>query len=89
MKSFLQFVHIIMNVCCETFHMLQVEENRKYRMHINGDLMFKSDYMTSRSVFGSVELKKGRYVLIPTTKDAGVTGKFMLRLYTSSPASSK
>ncbi|KAL4216640.1 Calpain-6 [Mactra antiquata] len=71
------------------FQIMKVEENRLYRVHINGDLMFKSDYVKSRSVFGAVELKKGRYVLIPTTKDAGETGKFMLRLYTSSPASSK
>ncbi|XP_045183793.2 calpain-5-like isoform X2 [Mercenaria mercenaria] len=71
------------------FQLMKVEENRRYRVHINGDLMFKSDYAKSRSVFGSIELKKGRYVLFPTTKDAGDTGKFMLRLYTSSPASSR
>ena len=45
--------------------------------------------MKQRSVFGSVELKKGRYVLLPTTREAGETGKFMVRLYTSSPASGK
>ncbi|WAR29756.1 CAN5-like protein [Mya arenaria] len=67
---------------------LKVEENRKYRVHINGDLIFKSEYKRSRSIFGTVELKKGRYVLFPTTKDPGETGKYMLRLYTSSPASS-
>lgn len=71
------------------FQIMKVEENRRYRVHINGDLMFKSDYMISRSVFGSVELKKGRYVLIPTTKEPGQTGKFMVRLYTSSQASSR
>ena len=67
----------------------QVEENRRFRVHINGDLMFKSEYIRSRSVFGTIELKKGRYVLFPTTKEAGDTGKFMLRLYTSSLASSR
>jgi len=69
--------------------LFKVEENRKYRVHINGDLMFKSEYLKSRSVFGSVELKKGRYVLLATTKEPGETGQFMLRLFTSSPASSK
>ena len=58
-------------------------------MHVKDDLIFRSDYVKARSVFGSVELKKGRYVLLPTTKDAGETGKFMARLYTSSPASGK
>ncbi|XP_052787580.1 calpain-5-like [Mya arenaria] len=71
------------------FQIMKVEENRKYRVHINGDLIFKSEYKRSRSIFGTVELKKGRYVLFPTTKDPGETGKYMLRLYTSSPASSK
>ncbi|XP_052234356.1 calpain-5-like isoform X2 [Dreissena polymorpha] len=70
------------------FQIMKVEENRKYRVHVNGDLIFKSEYRGSRSIYGSVELKKGRYVLFPTTKNAGTTGKFMLRLFTSSPASS-
>lgn len=71
------------------FQIMKVEENRKYRVHVKEDLIFRSDYVKARSVFGSVELKKGRYVLLPTTKDAGETGKFMVRLYTSSPASGK
>lgn len=71
------------------FYLMKVEENRKYRVHVNGELVFKSEYVKSRSVFGSAELKKGRYVLFPTTKDAGETGKFMLRLYTSSQASNR
>lgn len=69
------------------FQLMKVEENRRFRIHINGDLMFKSDYEKSRSVFGSVELKKGRYVLLLTTKLAGETGQYMLRLYTSSQSS--
>ncbi|XP_060570764.1 calpain-5-like [Ruditapes philippinarum] len=68
------------------FQVMKVEENRKYRIHINGDQTFKSDYVRSRSVFGSVELKKGHYVLFPTTKDAGDTGSFMMRLYTPNSA---
>ncbi|KAK3595473.1 hypothetical protein CHS0354_003461, partial [Potamilus streckersoni] len=71
------------------FQIMKVEENRRYKVHINGELTFKSDYIQSRSIFGTTELKKGRYVLIPTTKDQGDTGKFMLRLYTGSSASGK
>ncbi|ESO85096.1 hypothetical protein LOTGIDRAFT_235955 [Lottia gigantea] len=69
------------------FHIMKVEENRKYRVHILGQMMFSSEYCKTRSVFGETTLPKGRYVIIPTTAEQGCTGRFMLRLYTGSSAS--
>ncbi|XP_046381711.1 calpain-5-like isoform X4 [Haliotis rufescens] len=68
------------------FHVMKVEENRKYRVHVPGDKMFTSDYVKSRSVYGTTVLKRGRYVIVPTTKEQGATGDFLLRLYTGSAA---
>ncbi|XP_070179125.1 calpain-5-like [Littorina saxatilis] len=68
------------------FHIMRVEDNRKYRVHIPGEKVFTSDYADFRSIFGTVKLRKGRYVILPTTKDAGSTGQFMVRLYTGSSA---
>ncbi|KAJ8306658.1 hypothetical protein KUTeg_015699 [Tegillarca granosa] len=66
--------------------------NRKYRVHLNediNDLIYKSEYLKSRSVFGVLKLMKGRYVIIPTTREPGEIGPFMLRLYTGSKSSGK
>ncbi|KAL8568330.1 hypothetical protein ACOMHN_040903 [Nucella lapillus] len=71
------------------FHIMKVEENRKYRVHIQGEKMFSSDYADLRSVFGTCKLNKGRYVIVPTTKESGEVGQFMLRLYTSSNAGAR
>ncbi|KAK3597942.1 hypothetical protein CHS0354_042287 [Potamilus streckersoni] len=71
------------------FQIMKVEENRRYRVHISRKLTYESEYIQSRGIFGTTELKKGRYVLIPTTKDPGDTGKFMVRLYTGNKASWK
>ncbi|XP_041356011.1 calpain-5-like isoform X2 [Gigantopelta aegis] len=70
------------------FHIMKVEDNRKYRVHIVGDKMFTSPYNMSRSVFGTCVLKKGRYVIVPTTVETGQVGDFMLRLYTSGSSNS-
>ncbi|KAL3886449.1 hypothetical protein ACJMK2_026437 [Sinanodonta woodiana] len=69
------------------FQIMKVEENRRYRVHISRQLTYESVYMQSRSIFGTTELKKGRYVLMPITKNPGDTGKFMVRLCTGNLAS--
>ncbi|KAJ8306660.1 hypothetical protein KUTeg_015701 [Tegillarca granosa] len=74
------------------FQIMKVEVNRKYRVHLNediNDLIYKSEYLKSRSVFGVLKLMKGRYVIIPTTREPGEIGPFMLRLYTGSKSSGK
>ncbi|CAG7838641.1 unnamed protein product [Allacma fusca] len=64
------------------FHVMQVEQNRKYRLHKNKKKAFTSDYVRSRSVFYRGSLSKGRYVLVPTTFEPSVETEFFLRVYT-------
>lgn len=68
---------------------VQVEENRKYRVHIVGEKVFASEYSKSRSVFGIMILPKGRYVVVPTTTTSDELGPFMLRLYTGSSSGAR
>ncbi|XP_062589119.1 calpain-5-like [Saccostrea cucullata] len=71
------------------FHIMKVEENRKFRVHIVGEKVFTSEYAKSRSVFGIMILQKGRYVIVPTTTSSDELGPFMLRLYTGSSSGAK
>ncbi|XP_068122770.1 calpain-5 [Hyperolius riggenbachi] len=68
------------------FDVLRVELNRKYRMHSIQPKVASSIYINSRSVFLRMELKEGRYVIIPTTFDPGNTGEFLLRVFTDVPS---
>lgn len=67
------------------FHLIKVEENRKYKLHriiTNPDFKGTSDYVNTKHVFWRCkEMPKGRYVLIPTTFDKGHYGKFLLRIF--------
>ncbi|KAL7983058.1 hypothetical protein Chor_010400, partial [Crotalus horridus] len=45
-----------------------------------------SVYINSRSVFLRTDLKEGRYVIIPTTFDAGHVAEFLLRQFTDVPS---
>lgn len=69
------------------FEILKVEQNRKYRIHnMQGqERAASSPYMNLRSVFLRRVLKKGRYVIIPTTFQPGVPSEFNLRLFTDVP----
>lgn len=64
-------------------HLMKVEENRRYRMHVMKEKAATSDYIKSRAVFLRATLKRGRYVVIPTTFESGTTGDFYLRVFTS------
>uniref|UniRef100_A0A3B3CYW2 Calpain 6 n=1 Tax=Oryzias melastigma TaxID=30732 RepID=A0A3B3CYW2_ORYME len=66
------------------FSILKVELNRKYRIHrlLSQKLMETSIFINSRSVFLRCNLPQGRYVIIPTTFQAGEPGEFMLRIFT-------
>ncbi|XP_036071058.1 calpain-5-like [Oryzias melastigma] len=44
-------------------------------------------FSPARSVFKSYNLPKGRYVVIPSTLQAGVQGQFMLRIFTDEDSS--
>jgi len=54
------------------FHIMQVEDNRKYRAHHLGKKAVTSDYIQGRSVYFQGTLDKGKYILLPTTFDPKV-----------------
>ncbi|XP_069748966.1 calpain-5-like [Narcine bancroftii] len=64
------------------FNIFQVELNREYRMHSLFKKVFTSAYRATRSIFLRMDLKKGRYVIIPTTLEPSSEGDFLLRVYT-------
>lgn len=64
------------------FDIHKVELNRMYRMHVTQQKVGGSIYINSRSVFLRIDLKEGRYVIIPTTFDPGLEGDFLLRVFT-------
>lgn len=64
------------------FDIHKVELNRTYRMHVTQQKAGGSIYINSRSVFLRIDLKEGRYVIIPTTFDPGLEGDFLLRVFT-------
>ncbi|OCT96411.1 hypothetical protein XELAEV_18014088mg [Xenopus laevis] len=68
------------------FEIHQVELNRKFRMHTLQPKVASSIYINSRSVFLRIDLKEGRYVVIPTTFDPGHTEEFLLRIFTDVPS---
>ncbi|XP_018424038.1 PREDICTED: calpain-5-like [Nanorana parkeri] len=66
---------------------LKVEQNRECRIHkLQGHERVASlPYMNLRSVFLRKVLKKGKYVIIPTTFYPGISCNFILRLFTDVP----
>ena len=50
-------------------------------MHDKMERVKASSYTKSRSVLERLTLKKGRYLLIPSTFDPGFNGEYMLRVY--------
>ncbi|NXF59394.1 CAN6 protein, partial [Ciccaba nigrolineata] len=65
-----------------------VEDNRNYRLHklTVQERVATSLYINTRTVFLKRILKKGRYILIPTTYHPGIVTKFILRLFTDVPS---
>ncbi|KAM8854597.1 calpain-5-like [Synchiropus picturatus] len=68
------------------FDIHKVELNRMYRMHVKQQKVGGSVYINSRSVFLRIDLKEGRYVIIPTTFEPGLEGDFLLRIFTDVPS---
>ncbi|XP_076452213.1 calpain-5-like [Babylonia areolata] len=71
------------------FHLLKVEANRRYRVHIPWEKMFTSEFSNHRSVFGTARLRRGRYIVLPCTQIPGKVGQFVVRLYTTNSASGR
>ncbi|XP_074770988.1 calpain-6 isoform X3 [Athene noctua] len=70
------------------FEIFKVEDNRSYRLHklTVQERVATSLYINTRTVFLKRILKKGRYILIPTTYHPGIVTKFILRLFTDVPS---
>ncbi|XP_063320885.1 calpain-5-like [Pelmatolapia mariae] len=66
------------------FEVLKVEVNRCSRVQCVVEQAASSIYMDSRSVTLRGTLTLGRYVVLPTTFLPGVTGRFLLRLFSHS-----
>ncbi|KAK7079578.1 Calpain-5, partial [Halocaridina rubra] len=64
-------------------------ENRIYRIHRMHESTATSDYIRTRAIFLREQLKKGRYVLIPTTFKPDETGEFIIRMFTSKDPDAK
>ncbi|XP_061536872.1 calpain-5-like isoform X1 [Phycodurus eques] len=68
------------------FEIHRVELNRKYRMHAPQQKVADSPYSNTRSAFLRVDLKEGRYVILPTTFNPNLEGDFLLRIFTDVPS---
>ncbi|RXG55456.1 Calpain-5 [Armadillidium vulgare] len=68
---------------------IYVEANRRYRVHTIHEPVATSDYIRTRSIFLREQLKRGRYVIVPTTFKPNETGEFLLRLFTSKDPDAK
>ncbi|KAK7090817.1 calpain-5-like [Littorina saxatilis] len=69
------------------FKVMRVETNRTFRMH-NVDLhdvLKAKDFSNTRSLFShQTRVKKGRYVIVPSTFEPNQEEEFLVRVYTSS-----
>lgn len=61
---------------------LQVEENRKYRVHTMFEKAGDSIFINAREVVNKLELKKGRYLVIPSTYEPNKAGRYLIRVFT-------
>ena len=68
-----------------TFMESQVEWNRHHRTHKlhTQEVVKSSIFKNSRSIFLRHTLKKGRYIMLPCTFEAGVQQDFLVRVFTS------
>ncbi|CAL1547881.1 unnamed protein product [Lymnaea stagnalis] len=71
------------------FYIMKVEQNRNYRVHTHGLILYSSKFSKSRNVFASCTLRRGRYVIFPCCDRDDAVGDFMLRLYTSNKSNAR
>jgi calpain-5 len=63
------------------FFIMKVEDNRVYRLHDIQQKVASSTFVNSRSIFLRQKMTNGRYIIIPSTFEPNIEGKFMLRVY--------
>ena len=49
------------------------------------DRVHAGPYVQARSILSRLSLKRGRYLLVPSTFEPGQEGQFLLRVYTQNP----
>lgn len=63
-------------------HVMKVENNRKHRIHQPINPLATSDYANARSVYLHLtDLRRGRYILLPTTFAPREHAEYLLRIY--------
>lgn len=62
-------------------HIMQMEVNRQFRVHVIKAKVCSSEYVRARGVFLECSLQRGRYCLLPTTFEPGQARRFLLRLF--------
>ncbi|CAI2172958.1 11247_t:CDS:1, partial [Funneliformis geosporum] len=66
------------------FILLKIEENRKYRIHKpTYEVAGRVAYINSREITARILLKRGKYVLIPSTYNMGEEGNYFMRLFSA------
>ena len=83
------FIDVCVQVQLMCVCLMQTDLNRKYRMHDRMDRVHAGPFMQARSILSRISVKKGRYLLVPSTFDQGQEGLFLLRLYTSGTIETK
>ncbi|VDI30156.1 calpain-5 [Mytilus galloprovincialis] len=63
--------------------LIKVDENREFRIHDMMKIVHQSTYTSARSLLSRIQIKKGRYCVIPSTFDEGSESHYALRLYSS------
>lgn len=64
------------------YFVMKVEENRKYRVHTMFEKAGDSIFINAREVVNKLELKKGRYLVVPSTYEPEKAGRFLIRVFT-------
>lgn len=82
---------LVKRLCMSIFTLIvvQVEVNRMYRVHTLPAVMGSSVFRNSRSMLLRKVLPLGRYVVVPCTFQPGISGEFLIRIYTASSSGAK
>ncbi|KAK7090412.1 calpain-5-like [Littorina saxatilis] len=68
---------------CIGFTITKTDVNRKYRMHDRMDRVHAGPFVQARSILTRLPVKRGRFLLVPSTFDPGQEGLYLLRIYSA------
>ncbi|RUS70059.1 hypothetical protein EGW08_022174 [Elysia chlorotica] len=66
---------------CIGFSITKTDLNRKYRMHDRMERVHSGSFVQARSILARMDMKKGKYLLVPSTFDPNQEGEYLLRIY--------